>query len=67
MQNHNKKALGIENKVLTSIFGISVVGGILFGINSLTGAAIGFNIAPSGFLGAALFIGGIAGLYFRKK
>jgi len=58
---------GVEKKVLTSIFGIATAVGILFGINSLTGAVIGFGNAPSGFLGAVLFVGGIAGLYFSFK
>ena len=59
----------LGTKVLTSIFGIVTAVGILFGINSMTGAAIGFNSVPSGFLGAVLFVGGIAGLFFsmRKK
>ncbi len=66
-EHMKKEKNSIENKVLTSIFGIATAIGILFGINSLTGAAIGFSNAPSGFLGAVLFIGGIVGLYFSLK
>ncbi|MCA9487930.1 MAG: hypothetical protein KC516_03130 [Nanoarchaeota archaeon] len=57
----------LEEKVVSSVFGFSILAGIAFGLNSITGAAIGFASAPSSFLGAILFIGGILGLYFSKK
>ena len=59
-----ERTKSLENKVVTSVFGISVAVGLTFGVNSITGAAIGFANAPSGFLGAVLFIGGITGLFF---
>jgi len=62
-----KAKKNLEKKVTASIFGIATIAGILFGLNSMTGAAIGFSNAPSGFLGAVLFVGGIVGLYFSRK
>ncbi len=57
----------IENKVLASIFGISLGLGIIFAGYSLTGAVIGLSPKEyTGFLGALLFIAGIVGLFFIK-
>ena len=53
-----KTTKNIESKVAAEFFGLCVGAGILFGVNSMTGAAIGFASAPSGFLGAVLFVGG---------
>jgi len=52
---------------MAGIFGMFAIAGIYFGASSMTGAAIGFSNAPSGFLGACLFLGGIAGLFFTLK
>jgi hypothetical protein len=67
IKRNPERKFGLEGNVLTSIFGVAIVVGILFGLNSFTGAAIGFNTAPSTFLGAILFLGGIVGLYFSFK
>ena len=41
-EHMKKERNSIEKRVLTSIFGIATIAGILFGLNSITGAAIGF-------------------------
>lgn len=63
----DRKKKTIESKIAASFFGLCTVVGVLFGLNSITGAAIGFASAPSSFLGAILFVGGIAGLFFMRK
>ncbi|MFA5953674.1 MAG: hypothetical protein WC812_03710 [Candidatus Pacearchaeota archaeon] len=62
-----RKGSDLENKVVSSIFGICALAGIYFGISGMTGAAIGLTKASSSFLGVLLFVGGIAGLFFGRR
>jgi hypothetical protein len=65
--NFEKRDNALEQKVLTSIFGIFVLSGLFFSLFNFTGAVIGFSKSFSFPLGVFLFILGVLGLFFGKK
>jgi hypothetical protein len=67
IENVNKHSSNLENKVVTSVFGILAVAGLFFGFSSLTGAVIGFSKSFSLPIGVLLFVLGILGLFFGRR
>ena len=57
----------VKRGLFASVFGVISLFGVFFSVSKFTGNAIGSSGDPGSFIGALLFLGGLAGVFSSLK
>lgn len=63
----NNSSIDLENRLVSGIFILSILTGLIFSMNSITGNVVGVSRGSFNFYWAALALVGILGIYVNNK